>query len=266
MSDLGSKMGARLLAKVADHEAQTRCGRIDMAFVDYDMLDPHTAMIMLEYQPSLGAPRRSQVEDWVQSTFQGRFRPASTTLRHHVRDGVVTLVISEVAETMPADRTAGMVRMAAARYMDDQYRTWEISKNEQGERHLKRLQQDNIEQILQERVQRRRQGRYASVTLATLRDAGMANPSVGDSVIYYDPSVSIQQAGEITALTEDYMSVGGKKVPRGFLVEITERSSASISKQDAAAKKFWKEAYGPDFPVDKLSIKKPKKVDYMGGK
>lgn len=263
MSDLGNKMGARLLAKVADHEATTRCGRIDIAFVDYEMMDPHTAMIMLEYQPSLGAPKRSQVEDWVGSAFQGRFRPASTTLRHHMSDGVVTMVITEIAETMPAARTAGMLRLGATRYIDDQKRTWEIAHNEKGERHLQRLQQDDVEQILQERVQRRREGRYAAVTLATLRDAGLANPAVGDSVIFFDPSVGIQQAGEISSLSEDTMSVGGKKVPRGFLVEITERSSKAVSEQDAKAKKFWKECYGTDFPVDQLSIKKSKKTSYV---
>ena len=260
MTDLGNKMGARLLEKIADHEARTRCGRIDLAFVDYEMLDPHTAMLMLEYQPGLGAPKRSQVEDWVQSTFSGRFRPAATTLRHHVREGVVTLVVSEVADVLPQDRVAGMVRMGAAHYMDDQYRTWEITKNEKGERHLKRLQQDNIEEILQERLQRRRAGRYAAVDLGTLRSAGVANPDVGDSVIFFDPAMAIQQAGEITAMSADTVTVkhrdGSTKIPVGMIVDITERSGKAVAKEDAELKKFWNDAYGPDFPAAGMSIKR----------
>lgn len=260
MTDLGNKMGARLLEKIADHEARTRCGRIDLAFVDYEMLDPHNAILMLEYQPGLGAPKRSQVEDWVQSTFRGRFRPAATTLRHHVREGVVTLVVTEVAETLPHDRAAGMVRMGAARLMDDQFRTWEVTKNAQGERHLKRLQQDDVEAILQERLTRRRAGRYAAVDLGVIREAGVANPDVGDSVIFFDPAMAIQQAGEITAITADTVTVKGKvgstKIPRGMIVDITARSGKAMAAEDAELKKFWADAYGPDFPAADMSVRR----------
>jgi hypothetical protein len=255
-SEIGRKMAANLISKISQHEASTQCGRIDLTFTDYNMVDSHSALLMLEYQPGLGIPKRAQVESWVNTTFKNKFRASDTSLRNYPDYNVVTVLVSDIPETMPLDRTASMMRLGAARYMDGSKQTWEVAHNERGERYLARVQPDDIEEILKERVNRRRQGRYAAVSLTDLREASsLAHPEVGDEVIYSDRGHT--SAGKVTSVGDDYINVsGGGKIPKGWIVDITHRSPTDTNKMNKDITDFFSKAYGPDFPVDKLKVKK----------
>jgi len=254
-SDTGRRMAANLIAKISQHEASTQCGRIDLTFSDYNMVDNHSAILMLEYQPGLGVPKRAQVESWVGSTFKNKFRTADVSFKHYPEYSVVTVMVSDVPETMPLERSAAMMRLGAARYIDANRQTWEVAKNEKGERYLARLQADDFKAILDERVNRRRQGRYAAVCLADIREASsLAHPEVGDEVVYNDRGV--QASGKVTAVTEDTVTVAGTKLPKGSIIDILHRAPKATTKMNSDITSFFAKAYGPDFPVDKLKLKK----------
>jgi hypothetical protein len=248
-------MAANLINKISQHEASTHCGRIDLTFSDYNMVDNHSAILMLEYQPGLGVPKRAQVESWVGSTFKNKFRTADVSFRHYPDYNAVTVMVSDIPETMPLERSAAMMRLGAARYIDANKQTWEVSRNEKGERFLARVQADDFEAILAERVNRRRQGRYAAVSLADIREASsLAHPEVGDEVVYSDRGV--QASGKVTSVSDDSITVAGTKLPKGSIIEILHRAPKATSKMNSDIVSFFAKAYGPDFPVDKLKLKK----------
>lgn len=256
MSDVAKKMTAMLRERIERHERNTRCGRVDMELADYDLIGPHDAKIMIEYSRERGTPTASQVNEWVTASFNGHFRLNLATLRDHPELGALTGIIRENQVPMPIEKSASMLRIGGGKFVDAQENTWAVEEAEDGQKFLVRASDAKIEDILEERIKRQRDGRYARLNLAMVRTAGTASLEVGDTVLYSEPGGGqLQKVGELSAVSAKTVSIKGREgsIPRSYVVDVIDKNAAAKAKQKKYLSDFWAEHL---FAGDKSIAKK----------
>lgn len=252
-----SKMAERLQEKIAASERSVRCGRIDLVLGDYEMIDKDGAEVLVEYAPELGEPNSQQLGEWVSASFNDTVKLVPASLRIYRDEGAVTLRIQRNVPRVPVQYSRDMVHVGGVRYIDKSKSAWDVIEDDHGQKVLSRVATDDIEKLLQERINRQRSGRYAHAQpkLAIVREAGgLAAPDKGDRVQFLEGGIT--QFGEIVSVSADKVKVksGSESLsldPKQIL-RIVEKSPAAIKKEDAELQKFWKQIYGPDFPTEKL--------------
>ena len=248
MSDFTfSNMEARLQQKLAERTAKTRSGRWDLKLADYEVLNGHEARIMVAYDRSQGFPKRTQMDEWVSSSFNTNVRVVLETLRNYPDVNVVTAVVARNQRLRPVKDAQNMLRTSATQYIDDEKVIWEVRSNGNGERYLSRATKDDLEEILGERQRRERTASlHHRLRLADLVTAGIHNLEPGDKVRFsYD---GIMQQGEVSKVGNDNVTIktSGKPVTVDVLavVDVYEKSPKAQAEQDKFLKEFFEKAYG----------------------
>jgi len=236
MSNFGRLVSERLASKIQEHEKQSRCGRIDLVLADYHVASPTDAKIMVEYSRERGKPSPSQVGKWVVASFDGQLQLNIKTLRDHPEIGAVTAMVHSNYLPQPVSRTASMVKIAGNRYMDKNENVWAVQESEDGGKFLVRASDEDIAAILEERVTRQREGRYAStsVDLGMLKTAGIAELAVGDEVLYIEPGNIMQKTGTISSVGKDQVSIKGASgpIPRSLVVDVVDKNATDKKKME----------------------------------
>jgi len=234
MSDIGNKMAARLREKITDHERNTRCGRVDLALADYRRVGAHDVQVMVEYARDRGAPQPSQLCEWVTAEFNGGFRTNLATVRNHPELSAMTMHLSENRIPMPTSRCASMLKLGGGQYIDKHQNQWSVEKAANGEDVLVRSSDVQIDDILEERINRQRSGRYARVHLGMVRTAGVADLEAGDTVLYADPAGGqLQKTGVLTKVGPKSVTIKGMKgdLDRSYVVDIVDKNAAAVKKE-----------------------------------
>ncbi|KKN30886.1 hypothetical protein LCGC14_0829610 [marine sediment metagenome] len=235
MSNIGQKMASMLRAKIADHERDTRCGRIDLELADYRRVGNHDYEIMVEYARESGTPASTQLNEWVTASFNGGFRLNLATIRDYPELSVVRAHMRENQIPMPMSRSASMLRLGGGRFLDSHENQWEVRQAPNGEDILVRASDVRVEDILEERISRQRNGRYARVTLDMIRTAGVADLEVGDTVLYGEPAGGqLQKTGVLAKVGAKDVSIKGRqgKLPRSYVIDVVDKNSGSKKAQD----------------------------------
>jgi hypothetical protein len=252
------KMAANLRKKIESDERNTRCGRIDMELADYEMVGPHDAKIMIEYSRERGAPTATQVNECVTASFNGHFRLNLATLRDHPEIGAMTGIMRENQIPMQFERSASMLKIGGSQFLDKDKNTWAVEETDDGQKFLVRANDVNIEDMLEERISRQRDGRYARLSLGMVRTAGVYNLEVGDTVLYTEPAGGqLQKVGELSSVSKQTVSIKGREgsLPRSYVVDIIDKNPATKAKQQEKLINFWAENL---FAGDKSIAKKMK--------
>ena len=256
MSEIGNKLLASLREKITDHERNTRCGRVDLELADYQRVGSHDVQIMVEYTRGNSAPKLSQLGEWVTAEFNGAFRTNLATVRDHPELGAMTMHLHENQIPMPMNRSASMLKLGGSKYIDKHQNQWSIEKAANGEDVLVRSSDIRIDDILEERINRQRSGRYARVHLGMVRTAGVANLEAGDTVLYSDPmGGQLQKQGVLTKVGPKSVTIKGLKgdLDRSYVFDIVDKNSAAKKKQDKFLIDFFAEHL---FAGDKAAAKK----------
>ena len=264
MSDFLSNIERRLNRRFSERVASTRSGRPDFYLSDWEVVDDHSAKVLIGYNRNFGVPRSSQVDQWVISTFNSELRLALESLRNHPRlDAVVGIVVRqpELAPPEYAERMAPIHASATGteRYVDDDNRIWEAMADDNGNKFLVRIARDDIAAILTERQRKIRQGTaHRRPRLEHLRQAGSMSYDVGDRVMYIDRG--IRQFGEVVHVGEKVIHVKNNDekvvVALGDVIDITEKSPAAEKESQARLIAFWTQIYGdPDFAKKLQTLK-----------
>ena len=256
MSDVGQKMASMLREKIADHERNTRCGRIDLELADYRRVGKHDHEILVEYARERGAPASSQLNEWVTASFNGGLRLNLATIRDYPEMSVVRAHVHENQIPMPMSRSASMARLGGNRFMDTHKNQWEVRQAPNGEDVLVRASDVRVEDILEERISRQRSGRYARVDLDMIRTAGVADLEVGDTVLYGEPAGGqLQKSGVLGKVGAKDVSIKGREgsLPRSYVIDIVDKNSGSKKKQKNYLINFFAENL---FAGDKAMAKK----------
>ena len=88
-NDIISKFNERINQRVAS----TRSGRFDLRLSDYEVLDDRDATILVTYENNMGFPKRSQLDEWVTSSFNGQMiLDIESTRIHSDVNAVVAMV------------------------------------------------------------------------------------------------------------------------------------------------------------------------------
>lgn len=256
MSSIGEKLAASLRHKIEDHERSTRCGRSDLVLADYRKVGPHDYEILVEYSRPYGQPSISQLNEWTTSTFNGGLRLHMATVRHHPEISSMRGHLRENQIPVPMKRAANMIKMAGGKYMDQSKNQWEVQEAPNGEKILVRASDVKVEDLLEERLQRERSGRYARVQLDDIRTAGTADLAVGDTVLYAEPSGGqLQQTGTLSSVGSKEVGIKGREgsIPRSYVIDVVDKSPAEKEKRNKMLIDFMTENY---FAGDKSIGKK----------
>jgi hypothetical protein len=256
MSDIAKRMTSLLRDKITEHERGTRCGRIDLELADYNRVAPHQYELLVEYSRERGAPTSSQLNEWVMAAFNGGFRMNQATVRNHPELSVVRAHVQENSFHLPASRTAGMVKLGGGRFMDTDRNQWEVRPGPNGENVLMRSSDVRVEDLLEERISRQREGRYARVMLDQIKTAGVASLESGDTVLYGEPEGGqLQKVGVIEKVSAKDVKIRGREgsLPRSYVIDIVDKNSAAKKRDDKMMIDFLAEYF---FAGDKATAKK----------
>lgn len=256
MRDIGSRMAQMLRDKIEDHERSTRCGRVDLELADYRRVGPHDFEVLVEYSRDRGAPATSQLTEWVTAATNGALRLNLATVRNHPELSSVRAHVHENQIPMPISRAAGMLKVGGGRLLDEHKNKWEIKKAPNGEDILVRASDVRIEDILEERINRQREGRYARVNLDQVRTAGTSNLEVGDTVLYGEPDGGqLQKTGVLDKVGTNDVKVRGREgqLPRSYVIDIVDKNAGAKKAQQQYLVDFFAEFL---FAGDKAMAKK----------
>ena len=251
-TDIISKFNERMNKRVAS----TRSGRFDLRLSDYDVLDDREATILVTYDKGLGIPKRSQLDEWVTSSFNGQMLLDVKSTRVHPEVNAVVAIARKNEIRRPIEHTAELLVVGKDRYRDDSQAVWEVHSNDNGDRYLVRVAKDDIEAILRERqTDERTASIHHRVRLSDIRTAGITDLEVGDRVAYMCKG-GILQRGEITHVSDDMIHVRAPgnstnaathpsdKVKKEKVVYVYEKSPKSQKAHDRFLVDFFTKAYG----------------------
>lgn len=255
MNNSGKRMGEMLRDKLQEHERNTRCGRSDLELADYNRVGDHDYTILVEYARERGAPALSRLDEWVTATFNGAFRLNQPTVRNHPEMSAIRALIKENSIPLPMKRAASMAKLGGGRFLDKHQNQWEV-REVNGENILVRSTDVHAEDILEERINRQRSGRYARLNLSMVRTAGTADLEVGDTVVYGEPGGGqLQKTGKISAVSAKSVKIQGREgdLDRSYVVDIVQKNPSAKAAQEKFLIDFMAEYL---FAGDKAMAKK----------
>jgi len=255
---IATKIAKKLKEKIERDERLTRCGRLDMRLADYERIGDTEYRIMVEYSPERGTPTQTQMMEWVTTTFNGNLRPLVASFRSHKDLNAITAICEEVRLPLPAYKANSMLPVGAGRFASTDGSTWSM-QTIGGEKVLVRERQEEMEEILESRIDRNRNGRYARVHLGMVRTAGTLNVEVGDKVIYVVPGGGmLQKHGVVSSISGDSVKIKGQSnpIPKDYIVDILEKNPAAVEKHNKFLSEFFdKYLFSGTGPGKDLTVK-----------
>lgn len=242
-NDIASRFSQRIQQRVAG----TRSGRFDLKLSDWEITGNHEARIMVAYSKEMGFPKRTQLDEWVTSSFNGNLRLVLETLRNYPDYNVVTAFVRKQLRKRPIKHVNAMLAVGKNSYMDDEKTVWEVLTSRDGERYLARAESDDLGEIL---ALRQAEERTASVhhrlRLAHLVTAGVHSLEPGDRVRFHYEGI-IQQ-GEVGKVGKENVTVkaNGKSVTVDSLniLDVYEKAPKAKAEQRKFLVDFFTRAYG----------------------
>lgn len=254
MSSTGNRILKKFGERMASYAAEMRCGRVDLKMTDYTMLSPDEAVILLQYNRSTGAPKRTQVAEWVTASWKGALRVLGESILHYRDQQLVTAKVRSTNLKMPMDeRFLSRMLRVGSDYMDADEAIWEVREGQDG-KYLVRKTADNVETLLQERMDRMSLGStHHRPRLAHLVTAGISDPDVGDHVEFLDTKDGmVRKYGKVTKVTKDKVTIDSKgesiTTDRANLIAVTKQSPQSVSERQQMEEDFYAKYYFPGRP------------------
>lgn len=227
-----------------------RPGRLFLG--DVQIINPHTAKLLLGWGRSLPKPTTSDVTDWTLTAFDGKLRPVLATIRHHSVDpmrsmagGALELIVEHVVALRSLNDASNMIRVHASAYLDEHKNMWEVRTDDGGQKFMVRKEKENIEAILKERAARL-SSPDTGVRFAKITASGAPNIDVGDVVrVHVDGKVA---RGTVRSFDDKVasVSVGNKshKLDRGNIIEIIQKSPGAVEAMRKKIYDYWARAVG----------------------
>lgn len=255
MSDfVRNDIATRFGKKMSERVAATRSGRFDLKLYDYKVTTPYEARILVAYSNNLGTPKRSEIDEWATTSFNGNAVVDLKTLRNYPDHNVITAFVRKVRRMRPLSDHTKMITTGNARYMDDDKTIWEVMTRD-GQRYLARAEKDDLEEILRIRqTQERTASIHHRIRLRDLVTAGIHDLEPGDHVRFsYD---GILQQGEVSKVGKENVTIkaNGKSltVDTMSVVDVVEKSPKAKAEQDKFLREFFEKAYGDKAFADEL--------------
>jgi len=269
MSDLLKTISDKLTRRINERVASTRSGRPDFYLSDWDVVDDHSAKVLIGFNAQFGRPKGSQVDQWVTSTFEGQLRLALESVRLHEKstgseiDAVSGIVVQQ-PELAPISHARHMIPVHTAsngtqRFADESNRIWEAMADENGNKFLVRVARDDIAAILENRQRKIRKGTaHHRPRFAHLHQAGMLSYDVGDRITFIRDGY--RQFGEVEFVGADTLRVRANgevlQVHKGNVVDITDKSPRVAQESTQEFINIYTKMYGdPDFARKLVTLK-----------
>jgi len=256
-------IAARFNARIQQRTASTRNGRFDLRLSDFEVLNNgREARLLVSYAKELGTPKRSQLDEWVTSSFSGQLVLQLESTRAYPQLGGVIAMAGLNEVRRPAEHADKMIRVSSMQYMDDEKSVWQVKKSQDGESYLIRVAKDDLDAILQEHQSKERTAsvhhrlRMADVGVTS----GQMELEIGDRVSYMYQGIMQrgqvthvdQEKGTLHILTTAAGNADTKVVQREQVVDIFEKSPTAKKDQQSFLVDFFTKAYGDKGFAQKL--------------
>jgi len=248
--DINKSISARFNARINQRTASARSGRWDLRFSDYEILGPREAKVMISYAQEMGSPKRSEMDEWVMSSFNGGVSLVLESLKDFKDHHVVTAFVRRLDRKRPLKDAEAMLSVGKDRFSDGDI-VWDVIDGDNGERFLSRASKDDIQAILDKRLHTERTATvHHRLRIADLVTAGIHNLEPGDKVRFsYE---GILQQGDVSTVGKDNVTVkaNGKSVTidRLAVLDVFEQSPKTQAQHNKFLVDFFTEAYGdPSF-------------------
>ena len=154
--------------------------RPDLYLADYQAIDKGSCRMLLGWAKNFEQPDVKALEQWVTANLKG-VKLEHASLVWHPTAKAASMVVSWMLPSRPLSDAKRMARVAPGRYLEAENKVvWEVRESE-GQKHLVRLSQENLEELLAEK-KKRAGTRSASASFDGLRAAGVLHVDLGDEV------------------------------------------------------------------------------------
>jgi len=250
-SDMGKKLVANFAQRVAP-KGGTDEVRPDLYLADYEKTGRASAKLLVAWAPAMEPPSVEALDNWVLAQWQGNFRSEMATVRTFPKEHVSTVIVSQFLPVRRIEDTTAMLKVSPVRYMEASTKhVWEVREGEEG-KHLVRVQEDNMEELLEERRKSIR-GRKGNVpTFASVRSAGNLVVDLGDTVKFYVQG--LLKEGKVLEVKGEEVTVaaGAKKhrVTVAAVVDVVTKDPTTVTDQKERVRAYWEKILGKEY-VDK---------------
>jgi|MudIll2142460700_1097286.scaffolds.fasta_scaffold00049_6 ribosomal protein L27 len=219
---------ARAAQRYRERIGAAHIGRQDLVMCDKVALgEGQQARILVAYNALNGEPTAEQIKSFVWASFGGKVAPLIDTARLHKHDQCVDMLVELLRPTAALDESKKMTQVIKdASFVDPEGKIWDVRTADDGTKYLARRSDDDLDAILAERM--KFLNRTATLPkLHTLKEAGYATASPGDTVEFYRGTALAR--GKITAMGNDNtvtVDVGGTvvKIPRESIHRVVQHS------------------------------------------
>jgi len=247
----------RLAAKVQDRNLPPRS---DMHIVDMREIDAMKCNVLIGYEGHVGSePNLSQVERFVEATFNGKLHAQSTTAQLHEADNAVSVCLTMHTDTRPVVDATVMRRVAGNGYFDTSTgHVWRVC-DDGTKKFLVRQSDDNIADIVASKIIRNTR------TDANFAKVRQAAPMLvkGDRVRFFDGTLPMN--GEVKSLGPDTatISANGKSytVSRDAVFNVVSRSESFVSTDKKDLNDYFARAFGNKEFADQMTNKMSRDSD-----
>jgi preprotein translocase subunit YajC len=246
----------KIAAKYQRKLGKANVSRADLAFVDHEIVDAHTARVLIAYSPLRGEPTSDVIEKFVWATFEQAVIPRMDTARIFDKNHCVEVLVEKMSETIPFDETKKrkMASVIPNKTYSDKGTIWEVRATEDGTKYLVKRTEDNLDEILAERrkfanaVQR-------TARFSQLKSGSYSTVQVGDTVEFYSGTKLLQ--GKVSTMGKDNsveVTSGGTtfKIQRQAISRVVQHSEAYLRERARMQKEFYQKFLGPEL-AEKLT-------------
>lgn len=248
MSDMGKKLVANFAQRVAPKGGSDEI-RPDLYLADYEKTGRASAKLLVAWAPAMEAPSVESLDNWVLAQWQGHFKLELPTVRSFPKEHVSTVIISQFLPVRRIEDSTAMLKVSPLRYMEASTKhVWEVREGEDG-KHLIRVQEDNMEELLEERRKAIR-GRKGNVpTFASVRSAGNLVVDLGDTVKFYHEGL-LKQGKVIEIKGEELTVTAGIKKHRvtvAAVVDVVTKDPSTVTDQKDRVRAYWEKILGKEY-------------------
>lgn len=228
---LEKNIGQKLVQAAAERLSSggsTTATRPDLYLADYQALDKGTCRLLLGWARNFEKPSVKAVENWV-TTNLANVKMEHTSLTWYPRSQAASLIVAWLLPVRHMDDTKHMARVAPGRYLEKTSNiVWEVRESE-GQKHLVRLSEENLEELLAEKKKKAGQ-RPNEASFASLKAAGVLHVDLGDEIKFHYKGQTL--LGRVAAIHETELSVqSGKerfRIAQDAAMEVVTKDPSTV--------------------------------------
>jgi hypothetical protein len=202
--------------------------RPDLYLADYQAINKGSCRLLLGWAKNFEKPSIKALENWVTTHLEG-VKMEHASIKFFQPNKAASLIVSWMLPVRPLKDAKVMARVAPGRYLEKTSNVvWEVRESE-GQKHLVRLSEENLEELLAEKKKKAGQ-RANGASFSGLKAAGVLHVDRGDEIKFHHKGQVL--LGRVAAVHEHELSVQSAKnhfrIAQDEVVDVVTKDPSTV--------------------------------------